>query len=169
MPQISEAAWIDCRSELAREKYQPVTLLNLTHRVRQQAGSYRYEYAAGFLMPQIPGAAWVCCRSALAREKYLPVTSPNLTLRVGQQAGSYSFAWAAGFVTPQVPYAAGSLRRRLLTPQVSLCRRFLKRPGPVVGARLPAKNISRDTAQPDPPRSPATRPQQIRSVRTICA
>jgi hypothetical protein len=92
MPQISEAAWIDCRSALAREKYQPVTLLNLTHRVRQQAGSYRYEYAAGFLMPQIPGAAWVCCRSALAREKYQPVTSPSLTHRVRQQAGSYSFA-----------------------------------------------------------------------------
>ena len=42
MPQIPEAAWIYCRSALAREKYQPVTSPNLTHRVRQQAGSYSF-------------------------------------------------------------------------------------------------------------------------------
>jgi hypothetical protein len=30
------------RSALAREKYPPVALANLTHRVRQQAGSYRF-------------------------------------------------------------------------------------------------------------------------------
>jgi hypothetical protein len=92
MPQIPGAAWIDCRSALAREKYQPVTSPNLTHRVRQQAGSYRFAFAAGFITPQISEAAWIDCRSALAREKYQPVTSPNLTHRVRQQAGSYSFA-----------------------------------------------------------------------------
>jgi hypothetical protein len=48
MPQISEVAWTDCRSALAREKYQPVTSLNLTRRVRQQAGSYRSVDAADF-------------------------------------------------------------------------------------------------------------------------
>jgi len=40
MPYIPEAAWINCRSALAREKYQPAISPNLTHRVRQQAGSY---------------------------------------------------------------------------------------------------------------------------------
>ena len=42
MPQISGSVWINCRSALAREKYQPVTSPNLTHRVRQQAGSYSF-------------------------------------------------------------------------------------------------------------------------------
>jgi hypothetical protein len=38
MPHIPEAAWINCRSALAREKYQPAISPNLTHRLRQQAG-----------------------------------------------------------------------------------------------------------------------------------
>jgi hypothetical protein len=46
--QISGIAWVDCRSALAREKYQPATSPSLTHRVRQQAGSYRFEYDADF-------------------------------------------------------------------------------------------------------------------------
>ena len=43
MPYIPEAAWINCRSALAREKYQPAISPNLTHRVRQQAGFYRID------------------------------------------------------------------------------------------------------------------------------
>jgi len=35
MPQIPWAAWICCRSALAREKYQPAISPNLTHRVRR--------------------------------------------------------------------------------------------------------------------------------------
>ncbi|WP_160176716.1 hypothetical protein [Pseudomonas lutea] len=38
MPQIPEAAWIYCRSALAREKYQPAISPNLTHRIRRLAG-----------------------------------------------------------------------------------------------------------------------------------
>jgi hypothetical protein len=34
----SEAAWIYCRSALAREKYQPAISPNMTHRVRRPAG-----------------------------------------------------------------------------------------------------------------------------------
>jgi hypothetical protein len=87
-----EAAWICCRSALAREKYQPVTSPSLTHRVRQQAGSYSFAFAAGFITPQIPEAAWIDCRSALARGKYQLMILLNLTHRVRQQAGSYRFA-----------------------------------------------------------------------------
>jgi hypothetical protein len=42
---------------------------------------------------------------------------------------------------------------------------ILRRLGLTVGARLPAKNISRDIAQTDTPRSPATRLLQIRVGR----
>ncbi|WP_206758020.1 hypothetical protein, partial [Pseudomonas lutea] len=38
MPQMPEAAWIYCRSALAREKCQPAISPNLTHRVRRLAG-----------------------------------------------------------------------------------------------------------------------------------
>jgi hypothetical protein len=38
MPQIPEAAWIYCRSALAREKYQPAISPNMTHRIRRLAG-----------------------------------------------------------------------------------------------------------------------------------
>jgi len=38
MPQIPEAAWIYCRSALAREKYQPAISPNLTHRILRLAG-----------------------------------------------------------------------------------------------------------------------------------
>ena len=87
-PKISEAARIECRSALARERYPPVALAGLTHRVRQQAGSYRFAYADG-----LRGCP-INCRSALAREKYPPVTLANLTHRLRQQAGAYSFAYA---------------------------------------------------------------------------
>jgi hypothetical protein len=89
-PKISEVAWIECRSALARERYPPVALANLTHRLRQQAGAYRFAYADG-----LRGCP-INCRSALAREKYPPVTLANLTHRVRQQAGSYRFAYADG-------------------------------------------------------------------------
>jgi hypothetical protein len=60
MPQISGSVWIDCRSALAREKYQPVTSPSLTHRVRQHAGSLdrRYKHFARLIKrPKIKRSA----------------------------------------------------------------------------------------------------------------
>jgi len=60
MPYIPEAAWINCRSALAREKYQPAISPNLTHRVRQQAGSLdrRYKHLARLIKrPKIKRSA----------------------------------------------------------------------------------------------------------------
>jgi hypothetical protein len=62
--QISEVAWTGCRSACPR-KYQPATSPNLTHRVRQQAGSYRFACVAHFKgcpdlrvsqIPRLPGS-----------------------------------------------------------------------------------------------------------------
>ena len=83
----------------------PQRICRLAHRVRQQAGSYRFAYAEGCRCcpdclisrtSKAVGVARTNCRSALAREwdfaaTYLSSGSPRR-----QQAGSYRFAYAEG-------------------------------------------------------------------------
>jgi hypothetical protein len=68
-----------------------VALANLTHRVRQQAGSYRF--AHGENIRGCLDRVW----GALGGEKYPRMTLANLSHRVRQQAGSYRFAHGEHF------------------------------------------------------------------------
>jgi hypothetical protein len=67
MPDVPEAAWIYCRSALAREKYRPAISPNLTHRVRRLAGERvkPFNLAAAYT-PPFAGAGLLAnasCRS----------------------------------------------------------------------------------------------------------
>ena len=118
---ISEVAWIECRSALARERYPPVALAGLTHRVRQQAGSYRFAHAESIrgCLDRVWGA--------LGREKYPRMTLANLTHRLPQQAGSYRLCVRRKYQRlPGSTVGAGLLAKALGQATLSLQKHRLR-------------------------------------------
>ena len=102
-----------CRSRLAGEHVVDPTSTSLTHRIRQQAGSYSFRAASG-----VHATACESGRRRISVAKHTTVVrtqsisvgagllantsfdpaSTSLTHRVRQQAGSYRFCAASGFV-----------------------------------------------------------------------